>query len=138
MLKQTLDWVQERFDFLHKRWYQLQEKIASGNSTLQQLLQFVKQVLQTDSKIRKRTSAVYHQQQNQNQNQMSDESTSMGLLPPNDQKVSSRSTIEFQHKGGLSDMHALRFSDYDDQGTPLTKGIADELLYDESFEIRHG
>ena len=35
-------------------------------------------------------------------------------------------------------MHALRFSDYDDQGTPLTKGIADELLYDESFEIRHG
>ena len=88
MLKQTLDWVQERFDFLHKRWYQLQEKIASGNSTMQQLLQFVKQVLQTDSKIRKRTSVAY-------QNQMSDESTSMGLLPPNEQKVSSRSAIEF-------------------------------------------
>lgn len=37
VLKQTLDWVQERFDFLFKRWHQLSDKIGQGHS-LHQLL----------------------------------------------------------------------------------------------------
>ena len=97
VLKQTLDWVQERFDFLFKRWHQLSDKIGQGHS-LHQLLQFTKQVLQTDSKIRKRKI-----QQN------SDESISIGgLMLPNDHKVSAHSAIETQGKvgGGYSDIHA--------------------------------
>lgn len=70
MLKQTLDWVQERFDFLFRRWNQLADKISQGHS-LQQLLQFSKQVLQADSKIRKRALQPRHH---------SDDSASMGLI----------------------------------------------------------
>ena len=89
VLKQTLEWVQERFDCLFKRWHQLSDKIGQGHS-LQQLLQFSKQVLQTDSKIRKRRI-----------HQNSDESISIGgLMLPNDQKVSAHSAIEAQAKGG--------------------------------------
>jgi len=37
-------------------------------------------------------------------------------------------------KGSFSDLNAQGFSDIDrvEQGTPITKGVADELLYEET------
>jgi len=53
VLKQTLDWVQERLDFYQKRWRQLVEKIGQG-IPMPALSDFAKQVIQAESKIKKR------------------------------------------------------------------------------------
>ena len=64
----------------------------------------------------------------------------MGLTM-DDNKFSSKSAMDFQVKGGFSDLTAQRYTDYDDQGTPLPRGIMadDEQLInndESSFEIR--
>ena len=55
VLKQSYEWVTERLEFLYKRWLQLADKV-SQNVSNQALADFIKQVLQAESKIKKKAS----------------------------------------------------------------------------------
>ena len=89
----------------------------SHQPEMRQLLDFAKQVLHADSKIRKR--AIQHLK--------SEDSVSIGMVTA-DQRIGSKSAFDVQ-------LNALGYSDFDaaDQGTPITKGLANELsLYEET------
>ena len=66
----------------------------------------------------------------------SEDSVSIGMVT-DVHRIGSKSAFDIHVKGGFSELNALGYSDFDagdrNEGTPMTKGIANELLmYDES------